>query len=316
MNRLCLCLLLVCALAGCALAAAPERSGAAVLVGIGDQSPDTFSDPLFEKLQLKRARVFPPWNVTSSTIQSRYLNGWLDAAEAAGVEPLVSFGPSIGSKCPKRPCRLPTVSQYTRAFKAFRKQWPQVRVVSPWNEANHRSQPTFKNPKRAAQYYNVVRKHCRGCKVIAADVIDETNMERWLAVFKRYAKKPRLWGLHNYRDTNKRKGQRLGGTKRLLETVKGEVWLTETGGIVKFVLPDGRTLFKSSERRANSAVKRMFGLAKKYRSRIKRLYIYNWRQPGRHEGNRFDAGLVRNTGKARPAYYTVQRYLRSRLFNP
>ena len=113
-----------------------------------------------------------------------------------------------------------------------------MKVISPWNEANHRSQPTFKNPKRAAQYYNVVRKNCRGCKIVAADVIDEVNMERWLKVFKKTAKKPRIWGLHNYRDTNKRKGQRLGGTKRLLKAVKGKVWLTETGGIVKFVLPE------------------------------------------------------------------------------
>ena len=142
--------------------------------------------------------------------------------------------------------------QYTRAFKAFRARWPQVKVVNPWNEANHRSQPTFKNPKRAAQFYNVVRKNCRGCKIVAADVIDEVNMERWLKVFKRTAKKPRIWGLHNYRDTNKRKGQQLGGTKRLLKAVKGEVWLTETGGIVKFVLPNGGTLFPQSESRANT----------------------------------------------------------------
>ena len=140
-------------------------------------------------------------------------------------------------------------------------------MISPWNEANHRSQPTFKNPKRAAQYYNVVRANCRGCKIIAADVIDETNMERWLKVFKRTAKKPRIWGLHNYRDTNKRKGQKLGGTKRLLKAVKGQVWLTETGGIVKFVLPNGHTLFPFSESRANRATKRMFALAKRYRSR-------------------------------------------------
>jgi hypothetical protein len=187
-------------------------------------------------------------------------------------------------------------------------------VVNPWNEANHRSQPTFKNPKRAAEYYNVVRKYCKRCKIVAADVIDETNMERWLKVFKRTAKKPRIWGLHNYRDTNKRKGQKLGGTKRLLKAVKGEVWLTETGGIVKFVLPNGHTLFPQSERRANSATKRMFALAKRYRKRIKRLYIYHWKESS--SDNRFDAGLIRRDGSARPAYSTVRAQLRTRIFNP
>jgi hypothetical protein len=139
-------------------------------------------------------------------------------------------------------------------------------------------------------------------------------MERWLKVFKRTAKKPRIWGLHNYRDTNKRKGQKLGGTKRLLKAVRGQVWLTETGGIVKFVLPNGHTLFPQSERRANSATKRMFALAKRYRKRIKRLYIYHWKQSS--SDNRFDAGLTRRDGSARPAYSTVRRQLRTRIFNP
>jgi Glycosyl hydrolase catalytic core len=301
-------------LAGCSLAAAPERSNAAVLVGIGDQDANMFTDPLFTQLGVKRSRYFPSWNVAENPTEAAWLDDWLAKAQAAGVEPLISFHVKLGSACPRRPCQLPTVRQYTRAFKAFRDRWPQVKVISPWNEANHRSQPTFKKPKRAAQFYNVVRKNCRGCKIIAADVIDEVNMERWLRVFKRTAKKPRIWGLHNYRDTNKRRGQRLGGTKRLLKAVKGQVWLTETGGIVKFILPTGGTLFPQSEARANRATKRMFALAKRYRNRIKRLYIYHWKQSG--SDNRFDAGIVRRDGTARPSYNTVRKQLRTRIFNP
>ena len=151
--------------------------------------------------------------------------------------------------------------QYTKAFKAFREALAAGEGVQPLERGEPPLQPTFKNPKRAAQYYNVVAQDCRGCKIVAADVIDETNMERWLKVFKKTAKKPRIWGLHNYRDTNKRKGQRLGGTKRLLKAVKGDVWLTETGGIVKFVLPTAHAV-PDSESRANRATKRMFALAK------------------------------------------------------
>ena len=314
MTRLLACLAAAVVVAGCGLAAAPEKSDAAVLVGVGDQDASMFTDPLFTQLGIKRARYFPSWNVAQRPQEAGWLDQWLAQASATGTEPLISFNVALGSACPKRPCKLPSVSQYTRAFKAFRKRWPQVKVVNPWNEANHRSQPTFKNPKRAAQYYNVVRKYCKRCKIVAADVIDETNMERWLKVFKRTAKKPRIWGLHNYRDTNKRKGQKLGGTKRLLKAVKGEVWLTETGGIVKFVLPNGHTLFPQSERRANSATKRMFALAKRYRKRIKRLYIYHWKQSS--SDNRFDAGLIRRDGSARPAYSTVRAQLRTRIFNP
>jgi Glycosyl hydrolase catalytic core len=314
MTRLLACLLAAVVVAGCGFAAAPEKSDAAVLVGIGEQNASMFTNPLYTELGVKRARYFPSWNVALKPQEATWMDQWYNAALASGTEPLISFFASLGSACPKRPCKLPTVRQYTKAFNAFHRRWPDVKEISPWNEANHRSQPTFKNPKRAAQYYNVVRKNCRGCKIIAADVIDEVNMERWLKVFKKTAKKPRIWGLHNYRDTNKRKGQRLGGTKRLLKAVKGDVWLTETGGIVKFVLPNGHTLFRYDEARANRATKRMFELASRYRSRIKRLYIYHWQQSAMD--NRFDAGLLRADGRARPAYTTVKNRLATGLFNP
>jgi hypothetical protein len=298
--------------AGCGPAS--SEAEAAIRVGIGEQDPRIFTNPFFSDLRVKRARVFPPWNVALRRRDRRLLDAWMDAARAAGVEPLVSFNPSTGSRCPRRPCRLPSVRQYTRAFVAFRRRYPFVRVINPWNEANHRSQPTFRRPRRAAQYYNAVRRRCRGCTIIAADVIDEVNMVRWLRVFKRYARRPRIWGLHNYRDTNPRRGQIFGGTRRLLRTVRGQVWLLETGGIVRFVLPNGGTLFPTSERRANAAVKRMFRLARRYRRRIRRLYIYNWIQPA--GSNRFDAGLLRRNGTPRAAYFTVKRHLATRDFDP
>ena len=205
MTRLLLLVAAVAALAGCSLAANTSRSDAAVTVGIGDQATNAFTDPLFQDLGIRHTRNFTAWNTALKRDQAAGMDAWIQAAEAAGLNPLISFSQTLRSKCPKRPCQLPTVRQYTRAFRAFRKRWPSIRTYSPWNEANHRSQPTFKNPKRAAQYYNVVRKYCRGCTIVAADVIDEKNMVKWLTEFKRYAIKPRLWGLHNYRDTKDRK---------------------------------------------------------------------------------------------------------------
>ena len=316
MSRKLACLASVAAVLACTLTVGSGRADAAVLVGVADQNPGLFSQPLFNQLRVKRSRAFPPWNVALNRRQAAGLDAWLDAARAARVQPLISFSQSIGSRCPRKPCKLPTVREFTRAFRAFRKRWRFVKVISPWNEANHRSQPTFKNPKRAAQYYNVVRKYCRGCKIVAADVIDERNMERWLATFRRTAIRPRLWGLHNYRDTNPRRGQLFGGTRRLVRAVRGQIWLTETGGLARFVLPSGGTLFPYSLSRQNRAVRRMFSLAKRYRSRIKRLYIYNWFGQPRSGGNRFDAGLINPDGSPRPAYTTVRRMLRTSTFNP
>jgi len=296
------------------VAALPPAASAAVTVGLGDQNWTTFSDNNFKALGLRRARVVTPWNVALTRGNRLWLDQYLAAARFAGVQPLVSFGAAHPSNCPSRPCTLPTASAFTRAFKAFRARWPWVRTIGVWNEANHRSQPTFRYPEQAARFFNIVRRRCAGCRVVAADVIDDANMVRWLTRFRAVARGARLWGLHNYRDSNPRRGQRYGGTKLLLRSVRGEAWPTETGGIVRFVLPDGRTLFPYSERRANVAIGRVLRLAREFRSRIERLYVYHWRQDS--FDNRFDAGLLDKTGKPRASYHTLERWLGTRWFRP
>jgi hypothetical protein len=134
---------------------------------------------------------------------------------------------------------------------------------------------------------------------MAADLLDTGNMRRYLKRFRRYAKRsPRLWGLHNYGDVNRR---RTSFTKAMLHTVPGEVWLTETGGIVQ-LLPN----FKRSLSRAAARTKGMFRLAHKYdkrrrgmRSKITRLYVYSWF--GEPPTARFDAGLMNADGSPRKA---------------
>jgi hypothetical protein len=315
MNSMTRKLTLLTTLLALALTAVPAAAQAAtVTVGLGDQNPDVFSDARFQALGLKRVRVITPWNVALSRGDRKWLDNWLAHAQAAGVDPLVSFGAASGSRCPARPCKLPNTATFDRAFRAFRARWPQVRTIGVWNEANHRSQPTFRYPDQAARFFNIIKKRCRGCRIVAADVIDDKNMVRWLTKFRAVARGAHLWGLHNYRDSNPRRGQRYGGTKLLLKTVPGKVWLTETGGIVRFVLPDGRTLFPYSERRANVALGRVLRLARQYRSRIQRLYVYHWRQDSFN--NRFDAGLLNRNGDPRPSYLTLKRWLDTPWFTP
>ncbi len=110
-----------------------------------------------------------------------------------------------------------------------------MRDYSAWNEANHTSQPTSKKPKMAARYYNAMRQDCRSCTIVAADVLDSKDMLAWVKKFKRYAPSARIWGLHNYKDAN----DAAGTTKLLLKAVKGQVWLTETGGILRLKPSDG-----------------------------------------------------------------------------
>jgi hypothetical protein len=125
-------------------------------------------------------------------------------------------------------------------------------------------------------------------------------MSRYLASFKRHAKgKPKLWGLHNYGDVNRK---RTTYTKRMLKSVPGELWLTETGGIVK-LLPS----FKRSTSRAKARTTGMFKLVNRYdtrrrgmRSKITRLFVYSFF--GADPSARFDAGLVNPDGSPRPAF--------------
>ena len=295
-NALLLCLLSL-ALTGLA---APASSGAAI-VGIGDQKPEIFTAPLFRDLNVKRTRYFTPWN--SIFTEPQRLDAWITAARAARTEPLIAFEKARSMKCPSRSCKPPSVRSFTRAFKAFRKKYPRVRLIQPWNEVNSPTQPTGKNPRRAAEFYNVVRANCRGCTVPAADIQDLSprTMARYLKTFRRYAKgNPKLWGLHNYSDTNR---NRLTGTRAMLKLVPGKIWLTETGGQYQF--RGGRSPLPASESRQARATTHMFRIARTFRSRIQRVYIYQW--SANNATDIFDAGLVAPDGTPRQAYAVVKR---------
>jgi hypothetical protein len=265
-------------------------------IGISDQQAVTFTDPLFQVLKIKYARLVTPWN--SIFTEPARLDAWLQAARAHGARPLVSFERARGDKCPSKPCKAASVARYKKAWTAFHKKYPWVKDISPWNEINSATQPTGKRPDLAASYYNVVRAKCRGCSIVAADLLDASNIRRYVGSFLKKAKgKPRLWGLHNYTDTNRFRSR---GTKALLQTVKGTVWLTETGGVVKFTTQSGKVALPKSESRAKKAMDYMFRLAEANAKRIKRIYVYQWKI--NNVFDRFDAGVVRPDGTPRPSF--------------
>jgi hypothetical protein len=282
----------------------PDRPapGTGPLLAIADQKPETFSDPLFRKLGVARSRLNTPWN--SVFTEPERLAGWLQAARAAGVEPLVAFEHARGEPCPSKPCRLPSVAAYSRAVSEFHRRYPWVRLLQPWNEANSATQPTGKHPERAAAYYEALKRVCSNCTITAADVLDGSNLERWMERFTaalRGTPTP-LWGLHNYSDTNR---FRTTGTRRMLALVRGEIWLTEAGGIVSFTTADGRPALPTDEQRAAKATRFLFTLAG-LSPRITRVYVYQWKID--FPGNRFDAGLVREDGTPRPSLRVLEQH--------
>jgi hypothetical protein len=299
------------ALVLCAVFAAPAQAN--FKVGIADQDARMFANPNYQKLNIKRVRYLVPFDWYKRRYQVVEITDFMNHANAAGAEVLVHFTArrgcyKNGRYLRKKKCRAPSVKTYRKGFNRFRTTFPGATVFGVWNEANHVSQPTARKPRLAAKYFLAARKSCRSCTFVAADVLDSSNMGRWLARFRRASKgKARIYGLHNYSDVNRR---RSTGTRRLLRIVGGQVWLTETGGILKF-LPT----FKRNQRRQAKRTKYMFNLADKYdrrrsgmRSRITRLYNYQW--TGVRRGARFDAGLVNANGSQRKAYRQFRKSAR------
>ena len=278
-------------------------------VGISDQDLTTFANPLYAPLKLALARYITPWDVMSRATPKAQLAAWVTAARAANQRLLVAFEVSHT----KGHQTLPSVKAYSRAIKAFHKAYPDIKDIQPWNEVNRcqRSvghgfevgQPTCHNPKRAAEFYMAARKVFRGAKITGLDILDQANVHPALAYIKSFLSyanpRPSYWGFHNYSDTNRFSDSR---TKALLKaTGSGQVWLTETGGIVRF----GR-VFPYDTRRAARALGCMFTLARSNR-RISRLYVYTFNGETKHSSNEFDAGLINPDQTTRPGYDVVKR---------
>jgi hypothetical protein len=282
------------------------------IVGIADQKPDMFGDERFEALGLRHARVNVSWNALSVPWQRAELDAWLQAARDAGAEPLVTFGHArSASRAARR--ELPTVERYRFEVRRFRRAYPWVRTFATWNEANHCGQPTCHRAKRVAAYWRALRQECRGCTVLAATVLDLPNMRGWVRDFRRHTRmEPRAWGLHNYIDANR---FRTTGTRRLLGVTRGEVWLTETGGLVarrRNPLSGHRPIARLGEspRHAARALRFLFTRLVTISPRIRRVYLYHWNSGGRREF--WDSGLLTPAGRPRPGYRVVRDYLARR----
>ena len=318
--------LLPALLVAAALLALPAAAHAKLTVGISENSPAMFEHPLFADLGAKHARVVMAYNVmTSGNHELARVQHYLQAARNAGVTPLVTFEHATGdaSICNKRRnyrravCRLPSQRSYRSNIRKFFQEFPWVRVVAPWNEVNHFTQPTSRNPRAAAKFTNTVAKLCRRCTIVAADMLDQADNPAarrpkyresiaYIRKFRRALKVPRkICGIHNYSDVNR---FRDTGTKAIMRALGcRQYWLTETGGLFKFGSFWTKRTRKGCTNAAGcqlKATKYMFKLARRNR-KIKRLYVYTYFGK---VTPRFDAGLVDNTtGKARKAYREVKK---------
>jgi hypothetical protein len=310
-----------------ALAVPAAKASAAPIVGISENQPSMFSDPLFTSLGVKHARIVVGWDVMArGGYDLTRVTQYIQAAQASGVEPLVAFEHTRGdaSKCNVKKnyratiCKLPSAKQYETALRAFFVAFPGVKVIAPWNEANHFTQPTSRDPKAAARFTDTAAKVCPSCTIVVADMLDQAddpsakkptfkNTEKYIKSFRKALKTKRdICGLHNYSDVNR---FRTTGTKALMKALGcKQYWLTETGGLYKFGSFWSKKTYKGCTSSAScqlKATKYLFSTASKDK-KIKRVYVYTW------FGGvtpRFDAGLVAN-GAKRPAYDEVAKHVR------
>jgi hypothetical protein len=309
--------LLPALLAGALLAAAliAPASSSALVVGIADQNAALFTNPEFQALHSKRTRIITPYDVALHKDEKAQLGTWMAAAKAAHQEVVVAFNPPTTMQCPnlngKKGCRPVSTAQYTKAFKAFHKAWPQVKIIQPWNEVNNLTQPTVYHPEAVVSYYNVVRKNCKGCTVLGADLQDVPNMVSYtrtlLADFRRaHVPTPRVWGMHNYTDVNRFIKVQNSSLAKLAKLLPGKIWLTETGGIYRFQPQNGRQTFRPDLTRQARAIDTLFAQAGKYKSKVARIYIYEWFYAPAN--NRWDSGILDASGRPRPAYARLLRF--------
>jgi hypothetical protein len=306
-----LCGLLVSpALAGSAAAPAKSSRGASYLTGIGDEQSEMFANPLFRQLHTRIVRYIAPYDAVAHSYSLDRARAWIRAAEAQHLKILVAFYHSEYT-----PTRLPSVALYRRDVARFVKLFPHIREYQSWDEANRGNVPhLFSSPSAvaSAEYYQALKRSCQPCTVVGLDILDQANIGptlEYIAEFKREIYRlrtlmPTVWGLHDYSDVNRLESWR---THDLINALGGQVWLTETGGIVKFggAFPNQHG---SGLRRAARVLRFTFAVAASD-SRIKRLYIYDW--TGGTSSTRFDAGLMNAHDQPREGYVIVCRVLRA-----
>lgn len=321
--------------------ALPATASAALKVGMSENNPQMFADPNYLALDAEITRIVVAYDAMSQAAKgdneiSSRVKPYIEAATALGVDVLVTFEHARGNAeiCKNRvnrsqpQCKLPSVDEYERNIAAFLAAFPQVRTIAAWNEANHNTQPTYRNGKYAAQFAKAAERVCRSlgrdCKIVALDLLDQADnvrakrptyrsLTRYVKAFRRaYGKKPAICGLHTYSDANR---FRDAGTKAMIKaTGCRKYWVTESGGMYDFASfwsKKTRRQYKCSSAAACQlkAVKYLFRILRKYRSKIDRAYIHSFY--GSH-APRFDAGIVLGgpgkTTKPRPAYREVKKH--------
>jgi hypothetical protein len=288
--------------------AARARTASTYMTGLGNERAQMFSNTYWRRLHTNIVRYIAPYDAAVHRDSLNNAITFITDAEAAHQQVLVAFYHSEHT-----PTRLPGISEYQHDVQKFVKRFRHVKQYEAWDEANRGNVAhAFSSPSASldAHYYRELLGVCRGCTVIGLDVLDASDINPTLTYISEFRHEvarmrtamPRIWGLHNYADLNKLSGAR---TPIIARALGGQVWLTETGGLVKFARAF-TNVRGSGLTRAVRVLKLMFRVATQV-PQIRRLYVYDW--TGGTSSTRFDAGLTDAREQPRPGYNVVCRQL-------
>ncbi len=275
--------------AGAQTSPPPSAGHQALAVGIADQKTSFLIDERFTKLGLRHARLSMPWDVLDDPDSLEPVDVWIRGTRALGIRPLITFD---RSRRPGRKSLTPSPGQFGRELQRIRRRWPWLREFSTWNEAN-----INRNPKTTAQLWLGLERACPSCTILGADLLDRENVVGWAQRFAKAAGRwPRAWGLHNYVDANRFS---VAMTRKLLRSIKGELWLTETGGVVERNNGSTVRFAGAGGDHAARATAFVFDRLVPLSRRITRVYLYHWDTPPGFLT--WDSGFVGPDGAERPA---------------
>ena len=205
----------------------------------------------------------------------------------------------------RRPVLPAHPSQYRLAFAAFHQRWPYVKTISPWNEANHPSQPTAITRPRRPSTTGRSREVCpelprarrRGGGHLEPRALAQ-------ALQGRAAEHPAAVGAAQLRRRHApprhddpahaahRPRRRLADRDRRPGALPAPRRLASRGPTT------------SSGRRARSSTRSRSPTST---PRISRVYLYNWRSV---PWLRWDSALLSAPGEPRPSFYALAARLR------
>jgi hypothetical protein len=282
------------------LCTTPALAGAKLVVGYGDQKADMFTDPRFLALGITHVRITVPWDSGAVSSELKRAKSWLAVAHAEDMQPLVSFDQSQLRGHNKV---LPTAAQFRHSFTIFHHEYPWITDFATWNEANWGGEATHNAPGAVAGYYRVMRSVCPGCHVLAAEILDSPGFLVWVREFLHdLGYQPSYWGLHNYIGANRISDTT---TRQMLAAVKGNVWFTETGGVVR--KNKSSNTFPMSAPHAATVTNYIFNHLAKLSPRIQRVYLYEW--DAKTSKDSWDSAVIGVNRAPRPAYAVLAKEL-------